>query len=62
MARGVWIGLAVLLVVFAAVALYAVRSLEGTRDSLEKTADIGEEAGLAVSEMKEGVAGIWRGP
>ncbi|QIN77950.1 hypothetical protein GBA65_04800 [Rubrobacter marinus] len=59
--RGVWICLAALLVLVAAGALYAVRSLEGTRDSLEKSADIGDEAGVAVSEMQGAVAGIGRG-
>ena len=60
-ARVIWICFAVLLVALAAGALYAVRSLEGTRDSLEKTAEVGEQAGVAVSEMKGGVAGIERG-
>ena len=59
--RGIWILFAVLLVALAAGPLYAVRSLEGTRDSLEKTAEVGEQAGVAVSEMKGGIAGIERG-
>ena len=60
-ARGIWICLALLLVAIAVGALYAVRSIEGTRDSLEKNADVGDEAGLAVAGMKEGVAGMGRG-
>ena len=59
--RAAWICLVLLLVAVAAGALYALRSLEDTRDSIERNAGVGDEAGVAVSEMRAGVAGIGRG-
>jgi hypothetical protein len=39
--RGLWVGFAVLLVVFAGVGVYAVNSIQATRETLEETGETG---------------------
>jgi hypothetical protein len=63
--RGVWLGFGVLLVVFAAVNFYTVRSIDASRESLREslkaTGETGRAAGAAVSEMKSNVNRIGDG-
>ena len=53
--RGLWVGFAILFVVFVGVGIYAVNSIQATRESLGET---GRAAGDAASEMRANAGGI----